>query len=230
MSSRLHDLVQAHLAVVALLESGIISSATRRQLEAFRNQLETDIADLRKEKPEETTAHAGLALWVLAQLAQKTHGKIRMRSRKPLGTVSLLEFTPSPRILIIEDHKAILKALVEMLSREFAVVGTAANGESGLAHALALNPDIIILDISLPDLNGLEVATRLRETGCGARVVFLSSCEDHDVIRAAFDLGASGYVFKSRIFPDLISTVKVATSGVAISRRLSSEGLKRHVW
>jgi DNA-binding NarL/FixJ family response regulator len=119
----------------------------------------------------------------------------------------------STRILIIDDHQDILAALVKMLSCEFAIVGTLPNGEAGFAHAVALNPDIIILDISLPDISGLEVAKRLRRAGCRSRIIFLSNYRDPEVVRATFDLGASGYVFKSRIISDLTAAIEVALQG-----------------
>lgn len=83
------------------------------------------------------------------------------------------------------------------------IVEALPSGETGFARTIALNPDILTLDISLPDISGLEVAKRLRSAGCGAKIVFLSNNRDPEVVRGAFDLGASGYVFKSQIIPDL---------------------------
>jgi DNA-binding NarL/FixJ family response regulator len=61
---------------------------------------------------------------------------------------------------------------------------------------LTLNPDIVLLDLSMPILCGLEVATRLRELGCRSRIIFVTGQEDRDYVEAAFSLGASGYVLK----------------------------------
>jgi len=122
-------------------------------------------------------------------------------------------FMRSTRVLIIDDHPGMLNALVKMLSREFTVVGALASGESGFAHAVALNPDIIILDISLPDINGLEVAKRLRDAGFRRKIIFLSDYQDNELVRASFDLGAAGYVFKSQIIPDLTTAIEVALKG-----------------
>jgi DNA-binding NarL/FixJ family response regulator len=119
----------------------------------------------------------------------------------------------STRVLIIDDHQGVLNALIKMLSSAFTVVGALPSGETGFAHTMALNPDILILDISLPDINGLEVAKRLRSAGCGAKIVFLSNNRDPEVVREAFDLGASGYVFKCQIVPDLTTAIEVALKG-----------------
>jgi DNA-binding NarL/FixJ family response regulator len=122
---------------------------------------------------------------------------------------------PFTRILIIDDHKGIVDALVRMLERDFTVVGASLDGKSGLSNAVLLNPEIIILDISLPDIDGLEVARRLRSAGGGAKIVFLSNHEDPEIIHAAFDAGASGYVFKTRLIRDLINAIELALQDAA---------------
>jgi DNA-binding NarL/FixJ family response regulator len=77
----------------------------------------------------------------------------------------------------------------------------------------AISPDIAILDISLGDLTGFEVARRLRDRGCPAKIIFLTLHEDADFVKAAFALGASGYVFKSRVTEDLIRAVDAVSIG-----------------
>jgi DNA-binding NarL/FixJ family response regulator len=76
-----------------------------------------------------------------------------------------------------------------------------------------LHPDIILLDISLPDMTGFELARRLEKTGNAAKVVFLTVHENVDFVRAAFDLGAAGYVFKSRIGFDLLDAIDAVCDG-----------------
>ena len=80
----------------------------------------------------------------------------------------------STRIFIIDHHQDFLNTIVKMLRRDFTIVGALTDGAIGLAFALALNPDILILDISLPDINGVEVAKRLAAAQCRAKVIFLS--------------------------------------------------------
>ena len=111
------------------------------------------------------------------------------------------------RLLFVDDNTAILETLVETLRSHFAVVGALSDGESVLAQAGNLHPDIIILDILLPDINGFVVRERLKKAGCPAKIIFLSSYEQRDMVHAAFDMGASGYVFKSSMIPDLIDAI-----------------------
>jgi DNA-binding NarL/FixJ family response regulator len=134
-------------------------------------------------------------------------------------------FRRSTRVLIIDDHQGMLDAVVGILSGEFVITGALLNGESGFANAVALFPDVVILDISLPDINGLEVAKRLRSAGSGAKIIFLSNNRDPEVLRAAFDLGASGYVFKSRVISDLRAAIEVALQGAPFVPK----GLKHEV-
>ena|SRR5579871_6748291 len=116
----------------------------------------------------------------------------------------------STRILIIDHHQDFLNTIVKMLRRDFTIVGALTDGAIGLAFALALNPDILILDISLPDITGVEIAKRLAAAQCRAKIIFLSYEESPRIVSATLDLGASGYVFKSRIVPELITAIAVA--------------------
>jgi DNA-binding NarL/FixJ family response regulator len=116
----------------------------------------------------------------------------------------------STRILIIDHHQDFLNTIVKMLRRDFTIVGALTDGATGLAFALALNPDILILDISLPDIDGVEIAKRLAAAQCRAKIIFLSREESPGIVSATLDSGASGYVFKSRIIPDLITAIAVA--------------------
>lgn len=119
----------------------------------------------------------------------------------------------STRILIIDHHQDFLNTIVKMLRRDFTIVGALTDGESGLAFALALNPEIVILDISLPGIDGVEVAKRLAAAESHAKIIFLSTYESPDLVSATLDLGASGYVFKSRVVPDLTTAIAVALKG-----------------
>lgn len=113
----------------------------------------------------------------------------------------------------MDDNPAILETVAEMLQPEFTIVGTLSHGGSVLAKATALEPDIILLDVSLPDITGFEVADALRRGGNPARIIFLSVHENPDFVRAAFEAGASGYVFKSQISRDLIHAIKGVAGG-----------------
>jgi DNA-binding NarL/FixJ family response regulator len=118
-----------------------------------------------------------------------------------------------PVLLLADDNPALLTALAETLRTRFIVAGVLSNGTSVLNEIAALAPDIAILDISLGDMTGFEVAARLRDRCYPAKIIFLTFHEDADFVSAAFDLGVAGYVFKSRLTEDLIRAIDVVSSG-----------------
>jgi DNA-binding NarL/FixJ family response regulator len=123
------------------------------------------------------------------------------------------EFIALPSLLLADDNAALLETLVELLQPNYRVAAAMNNGRSVLERFTSVAPDIIILDVSLGDLTGFEVAKRLKDVGCSAKIIFLTVHEDIDFINAAFDLGASGYVFKSRISSDLTKAIDVVFHG-----------------
>jgi len=118
-----------------------------------------------------------------------------------------------PSLLLADDNPALLETLIEMLEPSYKVAVALRNGASVLEEVSALRPDLVILDISLGDLTGFEVARRLKGIGCPAKIIFLSVHEDIDFVNAAFELGASGYVFKSRITADLTKAIDAVLNG-----------------
>jgi DNA-binding NarL/FixJ family response regulator len=90
------------------------------------------------------------------------------------------------------------------------IVGTVTNGPAALGAARWLEPDVIVLDISMPGMSGLEIARRLREEGSPAALVFLSIHEEEEFIQAAKAVGALGYVVKRRVTVDLIEAIRAA--------------------
>jgi DNA-binding NarL/FixJ family response regulator len=125
---------------------------------------------------------------------------------------STTSFEPA-RVLLVDDSEAMLARSAAALKRCCAVVGSATDGLAALEAARTLKPDVIVLDVSMPGMNGLEVAARLREAGCTAAVVFLTVHDDEDIILAARAAGAIGYVVKPRLFSDLMVAVQEARAG-----------------
>ena len=119
----------------------------------------------------------------------------------------------TPRILLADDQEEMLQTLVEMLEGEFQIVGTAENGMRVLELTPRLTPDIVVLDISMPVLNGFEAALRLKEQCSAARVVFLTAHEDTDLVEAGMSAGALGYVVKSCLATDLVPALWQALAG-----------------
>jgi DNA-binding NarL/FixJ family response regulator len=100
-----------------------------------------------------------------------------------------------------------------MLSREFDIVGTASDGQMLLDETERLQPEILVTDISMPFVNGIEAVWQLKEAGSQVKVVFLSIHDDADYARVAIAAGALGYVVKSRMTSDLIEAIKAAHVG-----------------
>jgi len=120
---------------------------------------------------------------------------------------------PTIRVLLADDNLEILETLVEMLQPAYVVAAALSDGKSVLEQAPQLTPDLIILDISLGDMTGFEVARSLRKAGITAKVIFLTVHENVDFVRAAFEAGAAGYVYKSRISSDLIDAIDTTCAG-----------------
>jgi DNA-binding NarL/FixJ family response regulator len=106
-----------------------------------------------------------------------------------------------------------LNMVVELLSCEYDVVGAVSDGHSLLEAAKATNPDVIISDISMPLLSGIEAAQQLTKCGTDAKIIFLTVHEDQDYIMASLEAGAIGYVIKARLTSDLFFAIKEAMKG-----------------
>ena len=119
----------------------------------------------------------------------------------------------SARILLADDHKEIRDKVRRYLEADFNVLDAVGDGRALLDAAARLNPDVCLLDISMPELNGIEAAIQLKENGSKAKVIFLTVHEDMDFAQAALKTGASGYVIKRRMASDLRRAVKEALAG-----------------
>jgi CheY-like chemotaxis protein len=120
-----------------------------------------------------------------------------------------------PRVLVVDDHPGILDAVRSVLAAQFDVVGSATSGAAALDAAPALRPDVIVLDIAMPGLDGFQTASRLKAAGSDARIVFLSNHESDDFVVAAVSRGASAFVVKSRMSTDLPDALNHAHAGRA---------------
>jgi DNA-binding NarL/FixJ family response regulator len=107
----------------------------------------------------------------------------------------------------------VVQRVLSLLKCDFEVVGTATNGRDLLTEAEQLKPDVIVLDITMPILNGIEAAHELKQLGSTARLVFLTVHERPAFVHACFAEGAQGYVTKSRLGTDLIPAIHEALSG-----------------
>jgi DNA-binding NarL/FixJ family response regulator len=112
------------------------------------------------------------------------------------------------RILLADDHPRFPEMEERLLEPEFEVVGKVGNGQALIEEAIRLKPDLIITDISMPILNGIEAVDRLKRLGCTSRIVFLSVHSDNDFVSRCFSTGALGYVAKSKIASELVPAIR----------------------
>ena len=117
------------------------------------------------------------------------------------------------RILLADDHKSLLDIVSNILSDEFDVVGAVSDGQMLIDEAERLQPDLLVADISMPLVNGIEAVRRLKEANSQVKVVFLTIHENADYARECFAAGALGYVVKSRMVSDLIEAIKAVHAG-----------------
>jgi DNA-binding NarL/FixJ family response regulator len=117
------------------------------------------------------------------------------------------------RILLADDHTLFVEALQKVLEPEFELVGSVADGRALLGAAPRLEPDVILLDLSMPLLNGIDAAQQLRRIVPDAKLVFLSMHGDPTYVTEAFRAGASGYVLKRASAAELIQAIRAALRG-----------------
>lgn len=119
---------------------------------------------------------------------------------------------PCARILLADDNAEILDHVSDMLRADHEIIGMVADGNLICAEVKNLKPDLIVLDISLGERSGIEIAQRLREQGYTGEIVFLTVHEDPDFVAAAIGAGGRGYVIKSRMNGDLGLAVRAVLS------------------
>jgi len=117
-----------------------------------------------------------------------------------------------PRILLADDHTLVLEAFTSLLEPEYEVVGTVLDGRELLVVAPKLKPDVIVLDISMPHLNGLDAANKLLSR-LDVKLVFLTVNEDPDMVAEAFRIGAKGYLLKSSAATELFQAIQAVLEG-----------------
>jgi two-component system response regulator NreC len=121
----------------------------------------------------------------------------------------------SPRVLIVDDHGVVRAGLRALLKEhaDFQVVGEAATSDEGLRAALELKPDVVLMDVSIPGMGGLDLTRLLREKIPGTRIIILTVHEDGAILRAALTAGAAGYVVKRAVGPELLSAIHAVVRG-----------------
>lgn len=120
-----------------------------------------------------------------------------------------------PRILLADDHSAFLERTTALLEPQFEIVGAVEDGAALVSEALRLRPDVIVADITMPGLSGIDAAHRLRQFASSARIVFLTIHSEEQFIEACRAEGALGYVVKGHMNSHLIPAIQAALTGAA---------------
>jgi DNA-binding NarL/FixJ family response regulator len=135
-----------------------------------------------------------------------------------------------PRVLLAEDHSLLREGLRQLLADRVDVVGTVGDGRSLLAASEQLQPDIVLLDISMPQLNGFDAAQQLRRSLPRVRIIFVTMHVDPAYVQTALRLGACGYVVKSAASTELLAAIDAALHDeIFVSPRVSGTPPTRRI-
>ena len=118
-----------------------------------------------------------------------------------------------PRVLLADDHKIVLEGLRSLLQSEFEIVGEVEDGRTLVSEAERLRPDLVVADISMPNLNGIDAARRIKKIDKRIRIVFLTMHADVTYAAGAFEAGASGFVLKHSAPQELVLAMREAMKG-----------------
>ena len=133
------------------------------------------------------------------------------------------------RILVADDHEEIRNEIVQLLRRQFDVLEAVGDGPEFLEAVDRLKPDLCVLDISMPNMSGIEVAQRIKQSDAQMKIVFLTLHDDSDFRDAALGTGAEGYVTKARMGRELLPAIKEVLAGGKFSRSRDGKKVGRRV-
>ena len=117
------------------------------------------------------------------------------------------------RIVVADDHDEIRNTIVGLLQQQFEVLAAVADGQAFLEAVARLKPDLCVLDISMPKMNGIEAAHRIKQSDAEIRIVFVTLHDDFDFRAAALATGAEGYITKARLGGELLRAVTEVLAG-----------------
>jgi DNA-binding NarL/FixJ family response regulator len=117
------------------------------------------------------------------------------------------------RVLLADDHSGVQAEVRAQLGGVFEIIEVVEDGRQAVDAASRLDPDVVILDISMPFMNGFQVARHLRDGKCRSKIVILTTYEDDDYIDAAFSSGANGFVSKANLTTDLAPAIREVLQG-----------------
>jgi len=130
-----------------------------------------------------------------------------------------------PRVLLADDHTLLLEAFQKLLSDDCEIVGAVSNGRALVTAAATLRPDVIVVDVTMPLLNGIDAARQIRQSDPDVRIIFLTMNEDPDLAAEAFRAGASGYLLKRSAASELVTAINEVMKRRSYITPLVTEGL-----
>jgi len=141
-----------------------------------------------------------------------------------------MKMNKRPRVLLADDHMIVVEGLRSLLMEDFELVGVASNGREMIDQCLALSPDVVVADISMPLLNGIDAVQQLRNQGAKAKIVFLTMHADANYATRAFEAGASAYVLKHAASDELVAAIGAALNGATyLSNSLRNASLEERL-
>src|SRR3954462_9702570 len=132
---------------------------------------------------------------------------------------------PGPRVLLADDHNLLLGAFEKLLAPECEIVGTASDGRTLVAEVLRLKPDVVVLDVAMPLLNGLDAGRQIKQLRKDTKLVFVTMNEDSDLAAEAFRAGASAYLLKRSAASELLLAGREVMKVRSYVTPLVTEGL-----
>ncbi len=195
------------------------------------NQVRLVVADNGRGVPENAERSNHYGLIIMRDRAQSLRGDCQVRRRETGGTEVVVTFIPENRfqsnketpmsqqeratILLIDDHPMLRTGVKQLVSMapDIQVIGEASNGEQGIELAESLDPDLILLDLNMPGMNGLETLDKLREKSLSGRVVVFSVSNHEEDVVTALKRGADGYLLKDMEPEDLLKALQQAAAG-----------------
>jgi len=135
-----------------------------------------------------------------------------------------------PRVLLVDDHAAMRLGFRTILEASgIRVVGEASTGSEAVVAAATLRPDVILMDVQMPDMDGIEASRRILQSGGSAQVLIVTTFDRDDYLFAALDAGASGFLLKNADPEDLVSAVRVVAAGDALlAPEVTRRVIERH--
>jgi len=130
-----------------------------------------------------------------------------------------------PRVLLADDHTLLLEAFQKLLADECEIVGVATNGRALVTAAATLRPDVIVVDVTMPLLNGIDAARQIKQTSPDVRIIFLTMNEDPNLAAEAFRAGASGYLLKRSAASELVTAIREVVKHRSYITPLVADGL-----